>query len=190
VSIMMMLLLVSVLVFLFPWKLIADRWNKGPAYAVGLAIAALGLISTIFLPHKPTPLIYVIAVVTGIGFSANWVFPWSMIPDVVEYDQLESGQARGGMYYGVWGFTNKLVAALAISTAGWILQLSGYVANVEQTKTALLGIRLTFGPVPAVFFLVIFPLLFFYPITRASHAEVVKKLEARKQAEAAAAQQG
>jgi GPH family glycoside/pentoside/hexuronide:cation symporter len=180
VPVVMLLLLVSVLVFLFPWKWLSDRWNKGPAYALGLGIASLALVATFFLPHHASPWIYVVAVVAGIGFSANWVFPWSMVPDVVEYDQLETGEARGGMYYGVWGFTSKLTAALAITISGWVLQLGGYVPNIEQSSRTLLAIRLFFGPVPSLFLLIALPLLFFYPITRASHAQVLRRLAERK----------
>jgi GPH family glycoside/pentoside/hexuronide:cation symporter len=176
VPLVMLLLLGSVLLFLFPWKALADRWNKGPAYGAGLAIAALAVAATFLLPHHPTPLIYVVAVVAGIGFSANWVFPWAMIPDVVEFDQVETGEARGGMYYGVWGFTSKLIAALAITISGWTLQLSGYIPNVAQSETTLLAIRICFALVPAVFFLISVPFLVRYPITRQSHANVVEKL--------------
>ena len=31
----MFLLLLFVALFLFPWKMLSDRWNKGPAYALG-----------------------------------------------------------------------------------------------------------------------------------------------------------
>jgi GPH family glycoside/pentoside/hexuronide:cation symporter len=179
VPVVMFLLLVSIGVFLFPWKMLSDRLNKGPAYALGLAIGGLAVAFTFLLPHQQTPLIYLVAVVAGIGFSANWVFPWAMVPDVVEYDRLETGEHRGGMYYGVWGFTSKLTAALGIGLSGWVLQLFGFVPNVEQSARALLGIRLFFGPVPAFVLAAALPLLIWYPITRSAHAEVLKKLEAR-----------
>ena len=177
VPLVMGLLLVTVAIFLFPWKWLAGRWNKGPAYALGLAIAGVAVAATFFLPAHPTPLIYLIAFVAGIGFSAQWVFPWAMVPDVVEYDRLETGEHRGGMYYGVWGFTSKLTGALGVALTGWVLQLSGYVPNVEQAAQALLGIRLFFGPVPLAILLLALPLLVWYPITRDSHAALLKELD-------------
>jgi GPH family glycoside/pentoside/hexuronide:cation symporter len=176
VPIVMFLLLVSIGVFLFPWKMLSDRLNKGPAYALGLAIGGLAVAFTFLLPHEQTPWIYLIAVVAGIGFSANWVFPWAMVP---EYDQLETGEHRGGMYYGVWGFTSKLTAALGIGLSGWVLQLFGFAPNVEQSAQTLLGIRLFFGPAPAIILALALPLLIGYPITRSAHADVRRKLEAR-----------
>ena len=160
VPIVMFLLLVFVGLFLFPWKMVSDRWNKGPAYALGLAIGGLAVASTFLLPHEPT----------------NWVFPWAMVPDVVECDRLETGEHRGGMYYGVWGLAVKVSEALGITATGWVLQLFGYVPNVEQSARTLLGIRLFFGPVPLVFFALALPLLIWYPITRASHGEMRRRL--------------
>ncbi len=180
VPIVMVLLLVAVLIFLFPWKRLSEKWNKGPAYAVGLGIAALAMAAAFFIPKESSWLIYVVAVVAGIGFSANWVFPWAMVPDVIEFDELETGECRSGMFYGVWGFTSKLISILGINIAGWALQLSGYIANQPQTEQTLRAIRFFFGPAPAIFFAIAFPLLFLYPITRKSHGEILKKLEAKK----------
>ena len=44
---------------------------------------------------------------------------------------------------------------------------------------ARLGIRLFFGPVPAVLILAALPLLIWYPITRRSHGEVLRQIEAK-----------
>ena len=176
VPVVMLLLLVFVALFLFPWKFLAERWNKGPAYALGLAIGGLAVALTFFLPHRPTPWVYLVAIVAGIGFSANWVFPWAMVPDVVEYDRLETGEHRGGMFYGVWGLALKISEALGIVATGWVLQLFKYVPNAEQSSHTLFGIRLFFGPLPLVFFFLALPLLIWYPITRAKHAQVKQKL--------------
>jgi GPH family glycoside/pentoside/hexuronide:cation symporter len=182
VPVVMFLLLVFVGLFLFPWKMVADRWNKGPAYALGLGIGGLAVAATFLLPHEPTVWVYPIAIVAGIGFSANWVFPWAMVPDVVEYDRMETGEHRGGMYYGVWGLAVKVSEALGITVSGWVLQIFGYAPNVEQTGRALLGIRLFFGPVPLICFALALPLLVWFPITRASHAEMRRRLEEREAA--------
>ena len=179
VFLVMGLLLVFVAVFLFPWQFLAKRWNKGPAYALGLAIGGLAVALTFFLPAGPTPWVYAIAAVAGIGFSAQWVFPWAMVPDVVEFDRVKSGEHRSGMYYGVWGLATKLSDALGIAATGWVLQLYKYVPNVEQSRHTLAGMRLFFGPVPLIFFALALPLLIWYPITRKSHAELRQRLEAQ-----------
>jgi GPH family glycoside/pentoside/hexuronide:cation symporter len=180
VFIVLGVMLATIGVFLFPWKKVSDRINKGPSYALGLFIACVAVIATFFLPYGPTPLIYIIAFVAGLGFSGQWVFPWSMLPDVIEYDQMETGERREGIYYGVWALLTKLTDALGIAVSGWALALFGYVPNVVQTDTACLGIRLFFGLVPAIAIILSLPLLVWYPITKASHARLRAELTGKR----------
>jgi GPH family glycoside/pentoside/hexuronide:cation symporter len=177
VPIVLLVMLATIGIFLFPWKLVSDRINKGPSYALGLLIACLAVISTFLFPPGPNSLIYLVAFVAGLGFSGQWVFPWSMLPDVIEHDQLATGERREGIYYGVWALVTKFTDALGIAVSGWALSLFGYVPNVVQTEQARLGIRLFFGPVPAIAIILSLPLLVWYPITRASHAQLRARLE-------------
>jgi GPH family glycoside/pentoside/hexuronide:cation symporter len=173
------LMLICVTLSLFVWKNIAERLDKGPAYAIGMGIGALAVALTFILPHAKTGWIYGVAALAGFGFAAQWVFPWAMVADVSDVDRLQTGEYRSGMYYGVWGLVTKLSEAFAITGTGWILTGFGYVPNVEQTALARLGIRLFFGPVPAVLILAALPLLIWYPITRRSHSDVLRQIEAK-----------
>jgi GPH family glycoside/pentoside/hexuronide:cation symporter len=179
VSLVLLVMLVMIGLFLMPVKIISDKINKGPTYALGLFIASIAVITSFFFPHEPTPLIYIVAAVAGMGFSAQWVCPWSMLPDVVEYDEKMTGERREGIYYGLWAFLTKFTGALGIAVSGWALNLFGYVPNVEQTTHALFGIRLFFAIVPALVILISLPLLIWYPITRQNHAELVRELAER-----------
>ena len=176
-SLVMGLMLICVTLSLPFWRWLSQKMDKGPAYGLGMAIGALSIALTFFLPHKSTNVIYFISALAGFGFSAQWIFPWAMVADVADYDRLETGQQRSGMYYGVWGLATKISEALALAAVGWVLTGFGYQANVEQTTQALLGIRLFFGVIPAIFIFISLPFLFKYPITRKSHIEVIRLLE-------------
>jgi len=180
VPLVLLVMLLSIGIFLIPAQRLSERINKGPAYAAGLLLASLAVICAFFLPQGPSPLIYLIAVVAGIGFSGQWVFPWSMVPDVVEHDELMTGERREGVYFGIWALLQKFTNALGIAVAGWSLSWFGYVPNVAQTSTALLGIRIFFALIPALVLILSLPLLIRYPITRQSHAKLVAELEARR----------
>ena len=186
IPVIMLSMLVMITLFLYFYKWLSDKVNKGPAYALGLGMACVAVVATFFLPQGSSWAIYVVAAVAGMGFSANFVCPWSMLPDVIEYDELETGERREGVYYGMWAFCAKLADALGIAVSGWSLRWFGYVADVPQTETALLGIRLFFGIVPVVLILIGLPLLIWYPITRESHAKVRAQLGARAGLEPAA----
>ena len=177
-SLVMGLMLICVTISLPFWQWVSRKIDKGPAYGLGMLFGGVGVIFTFFLPHQSTVWIYVIAVLAGFGFSAQWIFPWAMVADVADYDRLETGQQRSGVYYGIWGLATKISEALALAAVGWILTGFGYIPNVAQTPHALLGIRLFFGLIPAGIIFISLPLLFKYPITRKSHAVVKAKLEA------------
>jgi GPH family glycoside/pentoside/hexuronide:cation symporter len=176
VPIVMGLMLVFVTISLPVWKKLSEKLDKGPTYAIGMAIGGLSVGATFFLPHAKSILIYFIAVLAGIGFGAQWIFPWAMVADVVDYDRVKSGEFRSGMYYGVWGLTTKISEALAIAGVGWMLTGYGYQPNVAQTAHSLMGIRLFFGPIPAIVILIMMPFLIWYPLNRKKHNEIRTKL--------------
>ncbi|MFA5006304.1 MAG: glycoside-pentoside-hexuronide (GPH):cation symporter [Candidatus Izemoplasmatales bacterium] len=183
-SLIMLLMLGTLALCLVPCKMVADRIGKAKTYALGIGIASVALLIAFFLPPVASMIIYAIAVVAGLGFSAQWVCPHSMMPDVIEYDELMTGERREGVYYGVWGMVGKITGALGAAICGWGLKIFGYVDNVAQTETSLLGIRLMFSVMPAILLLVCIPLLIRYPIDRKTHARLVEDLAVQRAARA------
>jgi GPH family glycoside/pentoside/hexuronide:cation symporter len=172
ISYVMFVMLATIGIFLLMWQKISKKMSKGPAYALGLAIASAAILVAFFLPDHPTWIIYLVAFIAGLGFSAQYVFPWSMIPDVIEVDQAVTGERHEGIYFGVNAFLGKLTGALGIAASGWALKLYGYVPNAVQTPHALFGIRFFFAVVPVIAFVLALPLLIWYPINRKNHAEL------------------
>ena len=176
-SYILFVMLATIGIFLLPWQKVSLKMSKGPAYALGLAIASVAILVAFFLPAHPTWIIYAVAFVAGMGFSAQYVFPWSMVPDVIEVDQAATGERHEGIYFGVNNFLGKLTGALGVAASGWALKLFGYVANAEQTTHALFGIRFFFAIIPVIAFAIALPLLIWYPINRKNHAELAIKHE-------------
>ena len=177
ISLVMLVMLVTIGVFLIPWRYVSQKVNKGPAYAMGLAIASVAILAAFMLPVGPSPWIYLIAFVAGVGFSAQYVFPWSMLPDVIEVDQVATKERHEGIYFGVNAFLGKLTGALGIAAAGWALKLYGYVPNAVQTSYALFGIRFFFAIITVIAFAIALPLLIWYPITRQTHMQLTREAE-------------
>ena len=181
-SLIMILLLGTLGLFLVPCKAVADRIGKGKTYALGIGIASVALLAASFLPASVATAVYAVAIIAGIGFSSQWICPHSMLPDVVEYDELLSGQRREGLHYGMWGMVCKVTSALAMAISGWGLELFGYVEDADvQSGSAMLGIRILFSALPVLLLALCIPLLIKYPITKESHARLLKELEKRKE---------
>lgn len=184
-SLVMLLMLGTLAICLIPCSKVSGRVGKAKTYALGLVIACTALIVAFFLPQGAALPVYAVAFVAGLGFSAQWVCPHSMMPDVIEYDELATGERREGIYYGMQAMCGKVTGALGSAICGWGLSLTGYVENAAQTATALMGIRVMFALLPAALLLICVPLLMRYPITRESHAKVVEELAKRRQAKGA-----
>jgi GPH family glycoside/pentoside/hexuronide:cation symporter len=173
---------VTALVFLPFWNWISRRFNKRLAYIFGVAFWAVCQIMLIFMLPTVSPVIIIaLCCLAGIGVSAAHVLPWAIIPDAVEWDELQTGQRHEGMFYSLVMLTQKAASGLSIFLVGILLEWSGYVANASsQTPKALLTIRAVSGGVPAI--LLVCGILFasVYPIGREAHQQIRAQLEARK----------
>jgi GPH family glycoside/pentoside/hexuronide:cation symporter len=132
-------------------------------------------------PGSSMTLIMALCVMAGIGVSAAHVLPWSIIPDAIEWDELKTGERHEGMFYSLVMLTMKVASSITIPLVLLVLQVSGYVpAAAVQPASAIAGIRLVIGPIPAVLLLagILFALL--YPMSRESHQRIVQELETRR----------
>ena len=150
----------------------SGRWGKQRAYVVGLVWWAAVMLALAFLPPSARTLAYVLGALAGLGIAAAHVVPWSIVPDVLEVEELETGERHEGAYYGYMIFVQKVGSALALACVQWILDLSGYVAGAAQPASALLAIRVFIGPVPAVLLTISMLLAWRFPINRERHAQL------------------
>ena len=103
-----------------------------------------------------------------------------MLADVIDYDELQSGQRKEGAYSAAWGFAFKLAIGLVIALTGAALQLSGFQPNVEQTRTAELTLRGLFAGVPFAASLVAVLLMSRFSLDARAHAHIRDELSRRR----------
>ena len=178
-------------IFALPiWNWAAKHWNKRLAYIIGVSFWAVVMIVLIMVtPQTPFWVILILCVMAGIGVSAAQVLPWAIIPDAIEWDEWMTFERHEGMFYSLITLLGKIGNSIAGPASLLVLQATGYQAGAAiQPDSALLGIRLVIGPIPAILLVggIVFAL--FYPLTREQHHKIVEELrirrEARKQAKA------
>lgn len=170
------ILMISILIFLLLWKWVGKRWTKSISYIGGLLIVALCLICSFWLEKGNMSVFLIVTVFLGLGMASHWVMPFAMLPDIIEHDQLTTGERREGVFYGVYGLIDKIARTLAIVILSGTLELFHYVPVTVQTPETVLGIRLIFGPIPAVLIFLAIIILAYYPINRQSHSETLTSL--------------
>lgn len=176
----------TALVMLFFWKFVSDKLGKKAVYYMGTAIWILAQAALFLIKPGQIGLLYVGAIAAGFGVSVAYLIPWSMIPDVVDLDELNTGKRREGIFYSFMVFLQKLGLALALFLIGIALEWSGFIKQLPgeaipiQPESALLAIRIAIAPLPTLFLIIGLILTYFYPITREVHADIIRQLKARK----------
>jgi len=172
-------------IFAIPvWNWAAKHWNKRLAYIIGVAFWAVVMMVLILLtPETPFWLIMVLCIMAGIGVSAAQVLPWSIIPDAIEWDEWKTFERHEGMFYSLITLLGKVANSIAVPLSLMVLEFTGYQSgSLVQPDTALLGIRLVIGPLPAILLTggIIFAI--FYPLSREQHHKIVEELHLRREA--------
>jgi GPH family glycoside/pentoside/hexuronide:cation symporter len=163
----------------------ARKWDKRSALFLGYGSMVPVLAAIAAVPATQYPLVYVLAALLGLGIATAYVTPWSMIPDVIQWDARKTGARREASYYAIVSFFQKLGTAGALWIVGSALDARGYVTPTESTpipaqpETALASVRGFISVVPAALLLVSMAFAYFYPISRSVQSEVVAELEER-----------
>ncbi len=175
----------TALLMLFVWSRLSERYGKKAVYFMGMSFWIIAQVGLFFLQPGQVGLMYVLGIMAGFGVSCAYLIPWSMMPDVIELDELQTGQRREGIFYGFMVFVQKIGLAIALFLVLKALDFAGYISSSGasapiQPASALLAIRLAIGPLPTVCLIFGLILAYFYPITREAHAETLLKLQEKR----------
>lgn len=179
-----MFLFLSVVVLSLPiWLRVARNHDKRSIFIIGSAWW-VGAQVFIFLgdPTWPRWSLFLVASLAAIGYAVADLMPWSMLGDVIDEDELASGERREGIYVGFFTFLRKLGGASAVLLVGIALDAAGYVGGVArevQSGVALQTIRVFASLVPAFFLLLAIRVAMGYPLGRAAHQQVLDQIRLR-----------
>ena len=185
-------LMVGMMVGMVFWRGLASRWDKKPAFLLGMAwytvfaaIAPLLKVAGIF-PAEGT-MAHTVAyagasLLMAFGFASTLVLSGSMMADVTDEDELESGIRREGIFFGAHSFGTKVANGVGAAVGGVLYDFVGLTqgvspANAPASAGPQLG--LTSGILVAI--LVTAGTLYFrrYDLSRERHASIRAVLDAR-----------
>jgi len=175
----------SAILFIPLWVWVARRLDKRRAFILGTLSWIVVLLGISGLRSDQLVLAYLLAALSGSGIATAYVIPWAMVPDIVEYDQVQTGRRREGSYYAFASFFQKLGTGAALWAMGQALALTGYLTPdpgaplPAQPARAVQAIRVFMGPVPTVLLLLGVLFAWRYPITRDRHRALRDELAAQ-----------
>ena len=162
------------------WLAVGRGWEKVTVFRAGaLWWMSVQAVLALARPEWPRWAMFATAVVLGVGYAAVDFMPWAMIGDVVDEDDLATGERREGLYNGAFGFLRKLAGAAAVFLALAVLDVAGYRPGEPPSPGVLTTLRLLTGVGPIVLLALALACSTAYPLDRRRHAEILQALDAR-----------
>ncbi|MDF2988821.1 MAG: major facilitator superfamily transporter [Eubacterium sp.] len=137
------------------WVGISNKIGKQKTYVISAIYFLIPLFACMFIPAGNIPFTVFITILIGVGISASQVLIFSILPDVVEVDELKSGVRREGIIYGATMLLYKLSSAITVAFVSAAMGWMGYAEStgnsaVMQSAGAIFGIRLLMSCMPAL----------------------------------------
>jgi Na+/melibiose symporter-like transporter len=163
------------------WLKLAYAVGKDRAIRIALLYGiTLKVLLFFFAEAGNVPLFWTYTFLYGAAFGAAPTLLRSMMADLTDVDELETGRKRAGLFFALLTTTNKLGSALAVGVVLTVVELGfGFSPSGENSQAAVDGLLLVYCTAPIIAMTIAFLPLLGYPIDRAAHAKVRAKLDAR-----------
>jgi GPH family glycoside/pentoside/hexuronide:cation symporter len=162
---------------------LARRIGKARALRWALAAGSVVLASSFVLYTPTAPLLSALChgLFGVVSSGVFWVLLPSMLADVIDHDELETGARREGIYASILSYVLKLGTTFTLLIIGPLIELTGFDAHrLVQAPPTVLGLRLLFAVVPATAALLAALALRRYPLSREVMIEIRARLEAKR----------
>jgi GPH family glycoside/pentoside/hexuronide:cation symporter len=118
----------------------------------------------------------------AMGMGGLFTLMGSMIADVCDMDELETGERREGMFGAIYWWMVKLGMALAFGLSGYLLNATGFVVELggAQTSKTFLLMRLFDVFIPVATAGISILAVAFFKITEEKSYEIRQELEKRR----------
>lgn len=162
---------------------LGTRIGKRNAFFVSTGISMLGYALKWFCYTPDQPLLALLpAPFLAFGLGGLFTLMGSMIADVVDLDEITTGERREGMFGSVFWWMVKLGQSGAIVLGGFLLYSTGLDASLgaNQPEGTIFWLRVYDAFVPLIASAIAIYAVYRYPITEQSAGEVRAELERRR----------
>jgi GPH family glycoside/pentoside/hexuronide:cation symporter len=163
------------------WIWLAGRIGKKAAYILDITLYGIILCAIFILKQDDHLAATFVMGFAGFFNLGLWILSGSIVADVVEWDQLRTGERREGAFAGIQSFIIKAAQGVGLALVNLALDYIGYVPDVPQSADTLRKLKILYGLVPAVIFWTGALVFLFYPITKRVHEQMLNEIEGNVQ---------
>jgi GPH family glycoside/pentoside/hexuronide:cation symporter len=166
------------------WIPLSRRFGKVRLWMFSMILTGVSFGSMFALPFLDgvtvkTVYICIAAVFAGLAAGCGGTLSPSIQGDVIDYDEMVTGERKEGSYFAAWNFVYKGATGVMLLLTGFVLQLSGFVPNEAQTMTVQIAIVTLYGMFPLVCYAIGAFLFRRFTLDEAEHAKIREALDAR-----------
>ena len=161
------------------WVWLGNRYEKKQAWMTAMIVAATGFGGLLFVSQGAVIYTAMCFTVAGIGHGCGNILGQSLKADIIDYDELKTGERKEGAYFAAWNFMHKLGIGLMVGAVGISLDVAGFVPNGEQTETVKTVMVVLIAAIPFVGYLVGIAAFSRFRLYRADHDAVRSGLAQR-----------
>lgn len=169
------------------WVSLSRRWGKHRSWSIAVVGSCVFFSVTPFLGSGDVMLYGLVVLGTGLMIGADLALPSAINGDLIEWDALENGQRRPGLFFALWGTASKLAYALAVGLIFPALDLAGFDATIRNLPADVRVLAILYAAPSLVFKAAAIALMWNYPIDEVEHGRIRKELAAREEDGAASA---
>ena len=145
-------------------KPLSKRYGKRNVYVASSIISGIFFI-LLYLPGTDNTIsIYLLNILAKFTYAPAVPLLWTMLADTADYSEWKNGRRATGLVFSAATFAQKAGWGIGGALAGWLLALYNFTPNIEQTETALTGIKLMISVFPGILYMSCAVLLYFYSI--------------------------
>jgi len=161
-------------------KPLAKRFGNKNVF-IGSSLVSGLFFMLIYLPGvTDLTTIYVFNVIAKMAYAPAVPLLWTMIADSADYGEWKSGRRSTGLYFSAAVFAQKAGWGIGAAIAGWILSISNFMPNVEQTESSITGIKLLVSVIPGILYMSCAIFMLFYNIDSKTTDLMKIELEERR----------
>ena len=167
------------------WVAFSRRRGKHQSWCIAVAGSCVCFALAPFLDSGDVLLYGIIVVGTGLMIGADLALPSAINGDLIEWDALEHGQRRPGLFFALWGTASKLAYALAVGLIFPALDAVGFDATTTNLPADVRILAVLYAAPSLVFKGVAIALMWRFPIDETEHERIRHALKARERTAAA-----
>lgn len=168
-------------IWFFRW--FSQKTSKINALMWASLLSFLSGLSTFWLYTPENPYLSLIPTyIMAPAITAKWLLVLSMIGDVVDDEELKTGDRLEGSFSAVFSWVQKVTWSLISAISGFLVVLAGFDVNNREALTpeATMNMRLFVALLPSALVIVSMAALYFYPLKSKRIWETRETLEARR----------